>query len=99
MGEKSKIQWTTSTWNPWYGCHKVSTGCKNCYMFRDMHRYGRDGNIVVRSKTQFNNPLKWKEPRMIFPCSWSDFFIEEADEWRVDAWNVILHCPDLIFQF
>ena len=21
-------------WNAWHGCHKISAGCKNCYMFR-----------------------------------------------------------------
>lgn len=31
MGELSKIQWTTHTFNPWIGCDKVSAGCKNCY--------------------------------------------------------------------
>lgn len=31
MGEKSRIEWTDATWNPWTGCHKVSPGCANCY--------------------------------------------------------------------
>ncbi len=31
MSEKSKIQWTDDTYNPWRGCTKVSDGCKNCY--------------------------------------------------------------------
>jgi hypothetical protein len=35
MGEKSMIEWTQNTWNPWQGCHKVSPGCKFCYMYRD----------------------------------------------------------------
>ncbi|MFR1499226.1 MAG: DUF5131 family protein, partial [Monoglobus pectinilyticus] len=25
---------TKYTWNPWHGCHKISAGCANCYMFR-----------------------------------------------------------------
>ena len=42
MGATSAIEWTDATWNPWYGCLKVSPGCKQCYMFRDQKRYGRD---------------------------------------------------------
>lgn len=32
MSEETKIQWASSTWNPWIGCDKVSPGCKNCYI-------------------------------------------------------------------
>ena len=31
MAEKSKIEWTESTWNPVTGCTKISEGCKHCY--------------------------------------------------------------------
>jgi protein gp37 len=55
-------------------------------MYREMARYGRDPFIVQRAKTTFNAPLKWKESRMVFTCSWSDFFIETADAWRAEAW-------------
>lgn len=27
----SKIEWTTCTWNPFVGCSKKSSGCRNCY--------------------------------------------------------------------
>jgi len=89
MGNKTGIEWTDKTWNPWRGCHKVSQGCKNCYMFREQKQYGHDPNIVVRSKTTFNDPLKWKEPAKVFVNSWSDFFIEEADPWRDEAWDIM----------
>lgn len=98
MGENTKIEWTQSSWNPWHGCHKVSAGCKNCYMFRDKARYGQDPNVVVRSKTKFYDPLKWKEPRTIFTCSWSDFFIEEADEWRDEAFAIMALTPQHTYQ-
>jgi protein gp37 len=93
LAEVSHIGWTNGTWNPWYGCTKISPGCKFCYMYRDMERYGRDPFTVQRSKTTFNAPLKWKEPRMIFTCSWSDFFIENADAWRDEAWDIIRRTP------
>lgn len=89
MGAKTEISWTDATWNPWHGCHKVSAGCKNCYMFSDKARYGQDPNKVVRSKTKFQEPVKWLKGRRIFTCSWSDWFIEEADEWRDEAYTVI----------
>ena len=91
MGKESNISWTDSSWNPWYGCRKVSPACAYCYAERDMKRYGKDFNKVTRAKdATFYAPLKWKEPRRIFTCSWSDFFIEEADSWRPMAWKIIL---------
>lgn len=98
MAEQSQISWTESTWNPWHGCIKISPGCKNCYMYRDKERYGQDPRKIVRSKTTFNDPLKWKEPRMVFTCSWSDFFIQEADEWRGAAWDIIRNTPQHTYQ-
>lgn len=99
MGKESKIGWTESTWNPWHGCQKVSAGCKNCYMFRDKKRWGQDGSIVQRSKAgTFNAPLNWKDPKVIFTCSWSDWFIEEADAWRDEAWAIIKQTPQHTYQ-
>lgn len=98
MGEKSAIQWTEATWNPWHGCKKVSEGCKFCYMFRDKERYGQDPTTVIRSKTKFKEPLKWKEGKLIFTCSWSDWFIEEADDWRPEAWKIIKDTPQHTYQ-
>lgn len=99
MATNSKIEWTTHTWNPWRGCHKVSQGCKNCYMFREQTRYGRNPNTVVKAAPgTFNAPLKWGEPAKVFTCSWSDWFIEEADQWRDEAWQIIEQTPHLTYQ-
>lgn len=98
MGESSAIEWTESTWNPWHGCLKVSPGCAHCYMYRDKRRYGQDPALVVRSKTSFDAPRKWKNPKMIFTCSWSDFFVQEADQWRAEAWEVIRATPHHTYQ-
>jgi len=107
MGEKSKIQWTDATWNPWHGCRKISTGCAYCYMFRDKERYGKDPTQVIKSKTKFNDPLKWQKNMKkhgafigmkIFTCSWSDWFIEEADDWRDEAWKIIKDTPEFTYQ-
>lgn len=94
MADNTKIQWADATVNFWHGCKKISQGCKFCYMYRDKSRYNQDGNMIVRSKNDtFFKALKWDEPRMIFTCSWSDFFIKEADKWRDEAWEVIRKTP------
>src|SRR3990167_11527130 len=98
MSDKTHINWTEATWNPWHGCIKVSPGCKNCYMYREKNRYGQDPAVVVRSKpATFNAPLKWKEPARVFTCSWSDFFIKQADPWRDEAWDIIYQTPHLTY--
>lgn len=97
MGEVTGISWTDHTWNPWHGCLKISPGCKNCYMYREKEQYGQDPFTVVRAKTVFNAPLKWKSGR-VFTCSWSDFFIEQADPWRDEAWDIIRRTPHLVYQ-
>ena len=99
MGESSAIEWTEATWNPWHGCLKVSPGCAHYYMYRDKLRFGQAPSLVVRGKASFDTPFKWKEPKMIFTCSWSDFFIAEADQWREEAWEVIRKTPQHTYRF
>lgn len=98
MAQNSKIQWTNHTWNPWHGCRKVSAGCKFCYMYRDKERYKQDPTTVLRSKTGFHKPLSWLDPALVFTCSWSDWFIEDADAWRDEAWRIIKNTPHLTYQ-
>lgn len=99
MAENSTIQWTGHTWNPWQGCQKVSPGCRFCYMYRDKKRWNQDPTVVVRSAAgTFNKPLSWHEPALVFTCSWSDWFIEQADEWRPEAWEIIKRTPHLTYQ-
>lgn len=112
MGERSVIEWTDSTWNPWRGCDKVSPGCAHCYMFRDQRRYGRDPEVVVRAAdATFYAPLRkasWKRERkaalaehgrhFVFTCSWSDWFHPAADDWRDEAWQIIRETPESIYQ-
>jgi len=106
VGATTGIAWTDATWNCWQGCHKVSAGCKNCYMFADKKRYGQNPGIVVRSAAvTFNAPLRWAADRQkfghinrVFVDSWSDFFIAEADAWRDEAWAIIRETPNLTYQ-
>lgn len=90
MSKTTLISWCNATVNFWICCIRISLGCKYCYMFRDLARYGRDPNKISRtSKNTFEAALKWLTSKRIFTCSWSDFFIAQADEWRNDAWDVI----------
>ncbi len=99
MSEKSKIQWTDATWNIARGCTKVDEDCKFCYMYREsMNNTRYDPLQVVRTKTVFDLPLKLKEPSKIFTCSLTDFFHEEIDSYRNEAWDIIRQCPHHIFQ-
>jgi protein gp37 len=69
-------------------------------MYRDKARYGQDPMTVVRSKpATFNAPLKWNLPERsrIFVCSWSDFFHKDADDWRLEAFDIISKLPQYNF--
>ena len=93
-----------ASWRPWHGCHKCSPGCLNCYVYRGDERYGRDAT-QVRLTREFDLPARGRrggEPSIpsgerVYTCLTSDFFIEEADEWRVRAWRMIRARPDLMF--
>ncbi len=89
MARDSKIPWTGPTWNPIRGCDPVSPGCKYCYAVRIAHRFswGR-GLTVIRSdrpawsgqlhfvREKLDEPLRWRKPRRVFPCSGADLFHE-----------------------
>lgn len=85
-------------WNPWHGCKKVSSGCKNCFVYKMDKRYGRDTMIIAKGKTTYE--LKEKDcpyGSLVKLCFSSDFFIEEADEWREGCWDFIRRRKDCIF--
>ena len=80
MAEKSKIEWTESTWNPITGCTKISEGCQHCYaerMTRRLHAMGqpkyKNCFKVTMHEECLEEPLKWKKPQTIFVCSMSVF--------------------------
>lgn len=106
MADKSNIQWCDGSWNIARGCTKVDSDCKFCYMMRDGDRWGYDGKAVVRTKSVFSMPLRYKEtkskvwdgPPLIFTSSLTDFFHPDCDSFRDDAWHIIRLRQDLIFQ-
>lgn len=92
-------------WNPWHGCHKLSPGCKNCYVFCGDERHGKNG-AEIRKNADFDLPVKkgrsgYKIPSgsLVLTCFSSDFFLDEADLWREEAWRFIRERSDLEFFF
>lgn len=64
MGKNSAIEWTNHTFNPWWGCTKVSPGCANCYAETFSGRWGFDvwGPTAGRrffGDKHWSEPLKW----------------------------------------
>jgi protein gp37 len=81
----SRIEWTTSTWNPVTGCTKISLGCDHCYAERMALRLQamgqpnyRDGFKVTVHEHALEKPLRLKKPQMIFVNSMSDLFHKDV---------------------
>lgn len=93
-------------WSPWHGCKKISEGCEHCYMYYldKVHNNARSSSEVYKT-ANFNYPLqrnkkgqyKIQSGEQIRVCMSSDFFIEEADAWRDEAWNIMRIRKDVIF--
>ena len=66
---------------------------------------GNDGGKIYRTKAGFRYPLskyrngeyKVKSGEMLRVCMTSDFFLEEADQWRDEAWDIINKRSDVKF--
>jgi len=84
---KTKIEWTDTTWNPVVGCHKISSGCKNCYA-ETMHKrfngmsgqtkYSKPFDQVVTWEDELKTPFEWTEVQRVFVCSMSDLFNKDV---------------------
>ncbi len=92
-------------WNPWHGCVKCSEGCQHCYMYFLDRVRERNGADIYRTKSVFRYPIqkqrdggyKIKSGELIRVCMSSDFFLEEADNWREEAWEITHRRPDVKF--
>ncbi len=87
MSSNSNIEWTDATWNPVRGCTKISDGCKHCYAetfaerFRGVKRHPYQQGFDLRLVTEkLAEPLRWRNPKMIFVNSMSDLFHENVPE-------------------
>jgi protein gp37 len=109
MGRHSSIEWTHHTFNPWWGCTKVSPGCKHCYAETFSRRVGADIWGPNRARRFFSNahwqePVKWNLAARraggrarVFCSSMADVFENrrELDDPRARLWDLIDRTPDL----
>lgn len=91
MSANSKIEWCHHTFNPWWGCAKVSPGCDHCYAERDAARFDKRtlwGVDAARREfvdKHWNEPLKWDRKaralgvrHRVFCASMADVFDKNA---------------------
>lgn len=91
-------------WNLWHGCHKLSAGCKHCYVYRGDAKRDVDSSVVTQTKN-FDLPVRRKRNgeykvasgTLVYTCFTSDFFVEDADPWRAEAWAMMRERSDLDF--
>lgn len=109
MGQKSTIEWTDHTFNPWWGCTKVSPGCVNCYAETLSNRYRYDVFGPRKTRRTFGvsywqEPLKWnqqaeqqKTRARVFCASMADVFEDNPsiEEERKKLWQLIDQTPML----
>lgn len=109
MGQHSAIEWTDHTFNPWWGCVKVSPGCTHCYAETWAKRYGHNvwGKKSHRrffGETHWSQPKKWNKQatsnnvRMrVFCASMADVFEDNPllESERDRLWELIEQTPML----
>ena len=109
MAKNSKIEWTHHTFNPWWGCVKISPACKHCYAETWAKRVGQDlwgANSARRffGDQHWREPLKWNdqaeqdgERKRVFCASMADVFEArtELTSWREKLWKLIERTPNL----
>lgn len=103
MGQNSTIEWTNHTFNPWWGCVKVSEGCAHCYAEIWANRYGFKLWGLRRPRRTFGNehwrePLRWnkvaaekKQHARVFCASMADVFesVSSVEGERQKLWALI----------
>lgn len=109
MAKDSKIEWTHHTFNPWWGCTKVSPGCKYCYAELWARRTGRELWGPKASRRELSDGY-WKQPAIwnaeaasrkqrarVFCASMADVFEDrrDLDAKRERLWQVIEQTPAL----
>lgn len=81
MAEQSNIEWTRSTFNPWWGCTKVSPACDNCYAERDAHRFGTGWG--PDAERRFFGDDHWNKPRQWNAKAAREQAADPKAQWRV----------------
>ena len=107
MAKDSRIEWTHHTFNPWWGCVKVSPACAHCYAETWAHRlgaqlWGRDAPRRFFNDDHWKHPVRWNAEaernslrRRVFCASMADVFEARAElkPWRARLWPLIEQTP------
>jgi protein gp37 len=92
-----------ANWSPWQGCQKISEGCKNCYIHgsdsKDVSQVFKTKYFDLPIQRKKNGEYKLLSEDIVYMCFQSDFLIEAADAWRMEAWMFIKERSDLNFLF
>lgn len=86
MGKETSIEWTDHTFNPWWGCQRISVGCEHCYAetldnrWHNGKHWGAGATRKIASETywlqldQWNRDAKLKKKNaLVFVASMSDW--------------------------
>lgn len=104
MPIRTKIRWTNASWNPVTGCSKVSPGCEHCYAERLAEQKRGTPAFPVGFDIQLRphkleDPLKWKQPMMVFVNSMSDLFHREIpDDYLCAVWDTMMQADWHTYQ-
>lgn len=107
MAKHSRIEWTHHTFNPWWGCVKVSPACAHCYAETWANRlgakiWGRDLPRRFFTDDHWRHPIRWNAEaekdhvrRRVFCASMADVFEirAELNPWRTRLWQLIEQTP------
>lgn len=107
VGENTKIEWATHTFNPWVGCTKVSPACDHCYAEGWAKRTGQgrlwEGERRRTSMSNWQKVRKWDREAAaagrrdrVFCASLADVFDNQVPPaWRRELWHYIEQTPSL----
>lgn len=109
MAKNSRIEWTDHTFNPWWGCVKVSAACKHCYAEAWAKRvgskvWGPKSSRRFFGESHWAEPLRWNrvaetagERHRVFCASMADVFEDrrDLDPWRARLVKLIEATPHL----
>lgn len=116
----TKIEWTATqrpdgswapgfTFNPWWGCTKVSQGCKNCYAETLANRHQKDcwgpkGIRKMMSESYWQQPFKWDRQAeksgvraKVFCASMADVF-EGRETMPAESWPMVCEARERLWE-
>lgn len=102
------IAWTDATWNPTFGCSKISPGCAFCYAetialkfkhSKSKWSVANQSENVLLKPHKLTEPYALKKPSRVFVNSMSDLFHDEIpDSYIKQVFKIMNDLPQHTFQ-